>query len=105
MENCHFKCVITGSKSFNIHHIYSFSCIFNEVIEENNFIIKDNFCDYTPQELSFILDKFIIKQNEYPLGVCLDKELHKLFHKEYGKCVGVEQWNLFKEKYERKKIT
>ena len=105
MANCNFKCIITGSKNFNIHHIYSFSCIFNEVIEENNFIIKDNFYDYTPQELSFILEKFIIKQNEYPLGVCLDKELHKLFHKEYGKCVGIEQWNLFKEKYEREKIT
>ena len=104
MKNCNYKCILTGSKNFDIHHIYSFSIIFNEVIEENNFNIKDNFCDYTPQELSFILEKFIEKQNQYPLGVCLDKELHKLFHKEYGKFVGVEQWEKFKENYERKNI-
>lgn len=105
MENCDFRCVLTGSKDFAIHHIYSFSRILDETIEENNFDIKDNFCDYTSQELSFILGKFIEKQNEYPLGVCLDKELHKLFHMEYGKCVGVEQWKKFKENYERNKIT
>ena len=105
MKNCNYKCVLTGSKNFEIHHIYSFSLILNEVIEENNFNIKDNFCDYTPQELSFILEKFIEKQNQYPLGVCLDKELHKLLHKEYGKYVGVEQWEKFKENYERENIT
>lgn len=105
MKNCNYKCILTGSKNFDIHHIYSFSLIFNEVIEENNFNIKDNFCDYTPQELSFILEKFIKKQNQYPLGICLDRELHKLFHKEYGRFVGVEQWEKFKENYERKNIT
>lgn len=105
MKKCDFKCVLTGSKNFDIHHLYSFSNIFNEVIEENSFNIKDNFCDYIPQELSFILEKFIEKQNQYPLGICLDKELHKEFHLAYGKCVGIEQWEKFKEDYERKNIT
>lgn len=73
--------------------------------EEELKILKDNFCDYTPQELSFILQKFIVKQNNYLLGVCLDKELHKQFYMMYGKDVGVTQWKEFLKKYERNKIT
>lgn len=105
MKKCNYQCVLTGSKNFEIHHIYSFSKILLETIEENNLVLKDNFCDYTPQELSFILEKFTTKQNEYPLGVCIDKELHKQFHLIYGKDVGQNQWIEFCNNYERDKIT
>ena len=105
IKQCNYKCVLTGSKDFEIHHIYSFSFILNETIEENNIILKDGFSDYTEEELSFIVQKFIEKQNEYPLGVCIRKDIHSLFHKEYGKSVIPEMWYRFEKDYKEGKYT
>lgn len=101
MKNCDYQCVLTGSKDFAIHHLYSFSSIVNEVLEENNFELKDSFSDYTEDELLFILDKFIEKQNQYPLGVCIRKDLHDLFHREYGTVVTPDMWYDFVENYKK----
>lgn len=103
MKNCDYQCVLTGSKDFAIHHLYSFSSIVNEVLEENNFELKDSFSDYTEDELLFILDKFIEKQNQYPLGVCIRKDLHDLFHREYGTVVTPDMWYDFVENYKKGK--
>lgn len=105
MKICNYRCVLTGSKDFEIHHIYSFSSIFAETIEENNIDLKDNFCDYTADELSFIVGKFIEKQNKYPLGVCVRKDIHAQFHKEYGKIATPEMWYEFETKYKEKNRT
>lgn len=103
IRQCDYKCILTGSKDFEVHHIYSFSFIFNEMLEENNVILKDNFSDYTDEELSFIVQKFIKKQDEYPLGVCVRTDLHYLFHKEYGKSVTPEMWYHFERDYKEGK--
>lgn len=105
IKQCDYKCVLTGSKDFEVHHIYSFSFILNETIEENDIILKDNFSSYTEEELSFIVQKFIKKQNEYPLGVCIRKDIHSLFHKEYGKSVIPEMWYRFEKDYKEGKYT
>ena len=104
MKSCDYKCVLTGSKDFHVHHLYSLSTIFSEVIEENNIILKDSFSDYSKEELSFILQKFIEKQNQYPLGVCVRTDLHYLFHKIYGKTVTPEMWYNFEYDYKKRKI-
>lgn len=105
IKQCNYQCVLTGSKDFEVHHIYSFGIIFNEMLEENNIILKDSFSDYTNEELSFIVEKFIKKQNEYPLGVCVRKDIHSLFHEIYGKSVVPEMWYRFEKDYKEGKYT
>lgn len=85
MKNCSYKCVITGSKNFQIHHIINMSKIIKEFLiefPEYNIDYKD--CDV--DLLRKISKDFItFHNNNYPLGICLDVEIHKLFHSIYGK--------------------
>lgn len=103
MKECNYQCILTGSKDFAIHHLYSFSSIVNEVLEENNFELKDSFSDYTEDELIFILNKFIEKQDQYPDGVCVRKDIHDLFHREYGTIVTPDMWDDFVDNYRKGK--
>lgn len=105
MLNCNYQCVLSGSKDFAIHHLYSFSRIVNEIIKENNFELKSSFSDYTESELVFILEKFNQKHSQYPLGVCVRKDLHDLFHKEYGQITTPNMWYEFVEKYSKGEYT
>lgn len=100
MKNCNYKCVLTGSKDFVIHHKYGFANIVNETIEEYNIEIKD-YKNYTQEELEDILEKFQIVHSRYPLGVCIRKDIHLLYHSIYSKCVNTEdQWNQFVSDFE-----
>lgn len=105
MESCGYCCVLTGSKDFQIHHRYSLSTILTEVIEENDIALKDDFHDYTKDELEYILDCFIKKQSEYPLGVCVRKDIHKMFHQIYGMRVTPDMWDRFVENYRNGEIS
>lgn len=96
ITNCNYKCILTGKRFNDIHHIYGLNLILNEVLEELSIDIKDKMDDYTNKELRDILDLFRIKQNEYPLGVCLTKDVHMLFHNKYGYGNNTEiQWDEF----------
>lgn len=100
MENCNYKCVLTGSKNYEIHHLYGVSNIINDILEEYPNFKDKEFSDYTESDLSFILQKFIEKQSLYPLGECVDKKLHVLFHSMYGQYYNTpDQWYKFKEDY------
>lgn len=100
MKNCDYKCVLTDSKNFEIHHLYGVSNMIEDIFVRNNIMYKENLSDYTDAELSFILDKFLEIQSEYPLGECIDKKLHILFHSLYGQYYNTpEQWDRFKEDY------
>lgn len=100
MKNCDYKCVLTGSKNFEIHHLYGVSNMIEDIFVQNNIMYKENLSDYTDEELSFILDKFLEIQSSYPLGECIDKKLHILFHSLYGQYYNTqEQWNRFKNDY------
>ena len=105
MKSCNYKCILTGSKDFAIHHLHSFTVIIKEIIDENDFQLKENFCDYTIEELKFITEKVIKKHKEYPLGVCVKQNLHKLFHREYGQITNSKMWNDFVENYRKGKYT
>lgn len=99
MKNCNYQCVLTGSKNYEIHHLYSFNMIADEslTIAETNGLIKGlAIDDYTVQELDKIIDIFKDIHKKYPLGVCIDKNIHALFHRIYGSgCNNEEQWDQF----------
>ena len=100
MKHCGYKCVLTNGKDFEIHHLYGVSNIIEDIFKGNKDLYKENFSDYSEEELSFILEKFLEIQSGYPLGECIDKKLHTLFHSLYGQYYNTpEQWYRFKEDY------
>lgn len=104
MEECNFQCVLTESKNFAIHHIISFNIIFKNFISECDVTLKDNFEDYTTDELNNIADLFLEYHNKYPIGICIEKNLHMKFHQMYGDINNEEQWNIFIEKFNKGEI-
>lgn len=102
-EQCNYQCVLTGSKDFEIHHLYSFNKILQETFGECDklgLLKSQNVEDYSKEELDKIIQLFLNVHNKYPLGVCVDKKLHKLFHDIYGTGGNVpEQWNDFVNRY------
>ena len=97
MKNCNYKCVLTGDRFDDIHHIYGFNLIFEELVNTYNIPIYDNISLYSNDELDSILSHFLEIQSKYPLGVCLTKELHNKFHYKYGYGNNtIEQWEEFK---------
>lgn len=102
MRNCNYQCVLTGSKNFEIHHLYNFNYIVNEFLATHNIPIYPNINDYSSDQLTYIVDQFIDFHNQYPLGVCVEKQLHKLFHHHYGKTLNTpDQWIQFQEKFKK----
>lgn len=100
MKNCDYKCVLTGSKDFEIHHLYGVSNIIEDIFKQDISLYKEDFSDYSNDELSLILERFLSIQNSYPLGECIDKKLHTLFHSLFGQYYNTpEQWHRFKEDY------
>lgn len=105
MEQCNYQCVLSGSKDFEIHHLYNFSSIFDDMVKIYNIEYKENINDYTKEQLDYITNCFFNIHNKYPLGVCLDKKLHKTFHSIYGKTKNTkDQWDEFAKNYKEKKI-
>ena len=101
MRNCKYKCVITGSSDFEIHHTYSFNLILKEAMSDNRWIDK-NIIDYSEDELEYILSIFYEYQFKYPLGVCISPEYHRLFHSIYGNRINTpNQWEEFLNKYSK----
>lgn len=104
MENCNYQCVLTKSKDFAIHHIVSFNIIVKNFISDNNIVLKENFEEYTTNELEQISEMFVAYHDQYPLGVCVERGLHELFHKMYGDINDEEQWVVFVQKFNERKI-
>lgn len=99
MEACNYQCVLTGSKDFVIHHLYSFSSIVNDVFEEQQFPIKDDFSEYTVDELVNISNACLKEHYKYPLGICIRYDIHDEFHKKYGNIVTPDMWYEFVDEY------
>lgn len=103
MENCDYRCILTGCKEFKIHHIYSFNMIVKEtfeILDEEGLLVSNCIDDYTKEELDYMLEIFSDVHEKYPLGVCLRDDIHNLFHKIYGSGGNtIEQWSRFKEDF------
>lgn len=104
IESCNYQCVLTGSKSFDVHHIISFNIIVRNFIYEYNIVLKDHFEDYNIAELNKISEQFIKYHDTYPLGVCVEKKLHMKFHSMYGDVNSKEQWENFVTKFKEGEI-
>lgn len=104
VKKCDYKCVLTGSKNFAIHHVVSFNVIVKNFILQHDIILKDNFEDYTTSELNEISNIFLKHHSNYPLGVCVEKQLHMKFHQMYGDINNEEQWNIFVDKFNKGEI-
>lgn len=85
MENCNYKCIITGSRFDTVHHVYGFNLILFETFDILNLPIYSNISQYSEGEL-FLLEETCLKLHyKYGLGVCLSNSIHELFHKLYSK--------------------
>lgn len=84
VKKCHDKCIITGSKIYDVHHLYAFNLILSETLKKIKFPLKENFADYTEEELEYLVNEFLKIHNSYPLGICIDRNLHRQFHSMYG---------------------
>ena len=97
-----YTCCVTGKRSnIILHHCRSFNLLFQETIDALNFEIKDEFSEYTDDELNLFTNTFLDLQEYYGEYVCVNETVHKLFHKNYGYGDNtIEQWNEFVENYE-----
>lgn len=84
MELCNFKCIITGEDFDEIHHLYPFNQIVNEVVGTLNLKSKDSIEDYSDDELNKARCLCLELHFKYGLGVCLKEKIHKEFHLKYG---------------------
>lgn len=98
-KNCNYKCVITGQKFNDIHHLYSFNKILKETLDNLSLELKIHIGDYTNEELISIENEFERIHKQYPLGVCLSKDIHTLYHSIYGDDNTPEQFEEFQERY------
>jgi predicted transcriptional regulator len=103
MKECNYQCIFTGSKDYEVHHLYSFNLILAETLNEYCNIYKlfsDNIDDYSKEQLDCMLKIFDKIHSSYPLGVCVRTDIHALFHKIYGTGGNTpNQWEKFKNDY------
>ena len=103
MMSCNYRCVLTGSKDFQIHHLYGVSNIINDIYNDYpQYNINDDINSYSANDLDFLTNVFIEYQSKYPLGVCVNKKIHTLFHSLYGQYYNTpEQWYQFEKDYRK----
>jgi hypothetical protein len=100
MKNCNYKCIITGRRFNDIHHLYPFNLILDEALNSLEIDYKKIIGDYPEGQLKEIENKINYLHTLYPLGVCLTKEVHQNFHKIYGnKNFTIEDFYKFKNNY------
>ncbi len=101
MDACNYQCVITGSKDFQIHHLYSFNQIVQNFFANSDFELKE-YKDYSNHDLLLLKDAFLKEHDKYPLGECVDTNIHVLFHSLYGQYYNTkDQWIQFKNDYKK----
>jgi hypothetical protein len=84
MKDCNYKCVISGGRFDEIHHLINVDTMIQETLDFLGLQYRNSVSFYTNKELEKIISKFLELHDKHPLGVCLTKEIHKLFHKRYG---------------------
>lgn len=105
MENSNYKCVITGKRFEDIHHVQSFNLLLKESLKELNFELKNTIGEYESDQITLLVNKLIEVHFRYPLGVALTKKWHNKFHKLYGMGDNTpDQWDDFIQKIKSGKI-
>lgn len=93
---CRHQCVITGSKVYHVHHLYSFNSIIKDAMEYLSIETKE---EYSGEEIVKIKDKVVELHKVHPLGVCLREDIHILMHQIYSKNVTSDMFDEFTVRY------
>ena len=84
MNFCDYKCVVTGEKFNDLHHLYPFRNIIIETFATLKLEIKQSINDYTSTEKEMIRSELLRLHDLYGYGACLNGKVHALFHSVYG---------------------
>ena len=100
MISCGYKCVLTGSKRYVVHHVYSFNKIVTEAMKILDLPYKLTQGEYSQEEWEKLGSLIEELHDKYSLGVCLRTDIHELFHTVYGnKDNSQDQFDEFKQDY------
>ncbi|TVY07348.1 hypothetical protein [Paenibacillus cremeus] len=80
-----YRCVITGERFDEIHHLTPFSRIIDELIEETMIPVHETMETYNKETIQLIEQKLLELHKKYGLGVCICSDSHDEFHGQYGK--------------------
>jgi len=90
------QCILTGEKTYDVHHLQPFNLIIKEALEILGIEIKEK---YTSEQYIDIRILLVELHNNYPLGVCISNKFHVLFHQLYSKESSIEDFEEFKKRY------
>lgn len=79
-----YNCVITGNNFDNVHHLYLFKNIVNNVFDNLQIDKRKNISEYSKFEEEQIRNELKNLHNSHGYGAPLNKNIHKLFHDIYG---------------------
>ena len=79
-KECGYRCILTSSSNYEVHHTYSFNKTIKDVLE----YLSIDITDYNSKDI-INTKKEVIKRHESLKGVCIHPSLHILFHQIYGK--------------------
>jgi len=101
-----YRCIISNEKIDDIHHIYSFNQIFQELMIYFNFQNRTESKDFSDVEIEQLKIKNIELHYKYGLGAPINRKLHRLFHSLYGKINATpEDFYEFKKRYDNGEFT
>ena len=98
LKHSNYKCILSGDKDFDIHHIITFSTLLYDFFKNNN--IQD-YNSLTVEDYY----KFKIYHEDKVKAVLLSKKLHRLYHALYLYSDGEVNFKKFVKLYYRGLIT
>jgi hypothetical protein len=84
MQNCKYRCFVTGDSFDEIHHLYPMNKIISDALHNIKLDRRSEIGLYSDSELFSIIEEVRRIHMTIPLGVCLRKDVHVLFHHIYG---------------------
>ena len=85
MIKCGFKCIVTGERFDEIHHLVSLNTILKDVYANLNIDCETfDINKIDEQDREKFIQYVYEEQSKYPLGICLRKDIHCQFHNQYG---------------------
>ena len=101
LNKSNYRCDITGiigKGDLEVHHLYPFNKIINDLFKSVNINYKEDISEYSNEELNILINECKVIQSKHQLGKPLLNIVHILFHKIFGKYNNtLEQYNQFKE--------
>jgi hypothetical protein len=83
MNECNFKCLISGGSFDEIHHLYPMHKIIKMALKNIGLDKRKELSMYTEEEIRQLVLE-VRKIHETIPGACLKKSIHQLFHHYYG---------------------